>query len=222
MATMNLKKEEELTSEQKLVNGISNFFEKHLKLVLIIIAVIAVGIIAAVVIVNVNAKAKETAQIKVAALEEKYTELLNSEEPSWSSLEGELSAMIDGSSYPSVKAAYLLGLCYYNEENYAKAIETFEKGASLNEKIFLAPLCLANAAVCADEAGNTAKALELYNKIYNDYSDSGVAPKALFNVARIYLQQGNNQLAKATFQQCADYYPNSEYGKLSTNVANVL
>ncbi len=36
------------------------------------------------------------------------------------------------------------------------------------------------------------------------------------------MQQGNDQLAKATFEQVADYYPSSEYGLLAKNIANVL
>ena len=61
-----------------------------------------------------------------------------------------------------------------------------------------------------------------YYQVYNDYMESGVAPKALFNAARIYMQQGNTQLAQATFAQVADYYPSSEYGMLAASLANVL
>ena len=93
---------------------------------------------------------------------------------------------------------------------------------NLNTKIYLAPVALSCAAACADTADDMTTALSLYNQVYNDYPDSGVAPRCLFNVARIYLEQGNQQLAQATFAQVADYYPNSEYGKLALNLANVL
>jgi TolA-binding protein len=36
------------------------------------------------------------------------------------------------------------------------------------------------------------------------------------------MQQGNTQLATATFAQVADYYPSSEYGLLAKNLVNVL
>ena len=58
---------------------------------------------------------------------------------------------------------------------------------------------------------------------YQGYHQERVyGTKALFNVARIYMQQGNTQLAQATFAQVADYDPSSEYGMLAKNLANVL
>ena len=70
--------------------------------------------------------------------------------------------------------------------------------------------------------GDTTGALDLYNKVFDDFKESGVSAKALFNVARIYLQQGNTQLAGTVFEQVATDYPNSEYGKLAKNIANTL
>lgn len=222
MATKNLSKEEKLTAEEKMIGSVSGFFQKNRIAVIIACAVVVVGIIAAIVIVNGVSASRDKAQIRISELEQEYGSLLGSETPDWSSLETELSSMVKGSSYPSVKASYLLGLVYYDQEKYAEAQAAFDKAFNLNKKIYLAPMALVNAAACAEAQGDTAKALDLYNQVYNDYQESGVAPKALFNVARIYLQQGSNQLAQATFAQVADYYPTSEYGLLAKNIANVL
>ena len=222
MATKNLQKEEKLTTEQKLIGSVSNFFVKNRLILIIVAAVVIVGIVAAILAVNLTNKAKMNAQIKVAELEQRYTDLLVEDNPDWASLISDLNATVKGSSYPSVKAAYLVGLAYAEQGDYATAQTAFEKAYNLNTKIYLAPLALVNMAACAEEQGNTAKALEVYNQIYNDYPESGAAPKALFNAARIYYQQGNTQLAQATFAQVASYYPNSEYGKLALNLANVL
>lgn len=222
MATKNLQKEEKLTSEQKMINSVSNFFVKYRVLMFIITAVIIVGITAAIIAVNVSNKAKLNAQLKIAELEQRYSDLLIEENPDWTSLINDLNANIKGSTYPSVKSAYILGLVYYEQKDLASAETAFEKAYNLNTKIYTAPLALSNLATCYDEQGNEAKALEIYNQIYNDYPESGVAPKALFNIARIYYQQGNTQLAQASFAQVASYYPNSEYGKLAKNLANVL
>ena len=222
MAKKNLVKEEKLSAEEKLMGKISGFFHNNRLVVIIISAVIVVGLIASIVIVNSVASSKEKAQEKVALLEETYFNLLAEETPDWTTLEGDLNAMVKGSSYASVKSAYLLGLVYYEQEKYADAQAAFEKAYGLNKKAYLASSSLVNAAASAEAQGDTAKALELYNQVYNDYPESGVAPKALFNVARIYMQQGNTQLAQATFAQVADYYPSSEYGLLSKNIINVL
>ena len=159
---------------------------------------------------------------RLSSRSQNYAEVLAQETPDWTALVADLKANIKGGSYPSVKSAYLLGLAYYHQDDYANAQSAFEQAYNLNKDIYLASEALANAAACADAQGNTSRALELYNQIYNDYPESGSAPKALFNVARIYYQMDNIQLAQATFAQVADYYPNSEYGKLALNLASVL
>ena len=222
MATKNLQKEEKLTSEQKMINSVSNFFVKNRILVVVIAAVVIVGIIAGILAVKISTNAKEKAQLKVAELEQRFSDLLIEETPDWASLISDLNANIKGSTYLSVKSAYILGLVYYEQNDLASAQAAFERAYNLNTKIYLAPLALVNMATCADEQGDEAKALEIYNQIYNEYPESGVAAKALFNAARIYYQQGNTQLAQASFAQVASYYPNSEYGKLAQNLANVL
>lgn len=222
MAKKNLDAEVKLTAEQKLIGKISDFSVKYRIALIIAIVAIVVAIIAGVVAVNVTNNAKDKAQVAVYNLEQEYNELRVAENPDWNSYIAKVNGAIKGSSYSSVKAAYLLGLAYYDMEDYAKAQAAFENAYSLNTKIYMAPLAICNAAACADAQGNSSKALELYNKVASDYSESGVAPRALFNAGRIYYQQGNMQLAKATFEQVADYYANSEYGMMATNIANVL
>lgn len=222
MAKKNLSTEKTLSTEEKMSGSVSTFFEKNKLILIVICAVIVVGILAAIIAVNAVNSAKDKAQIKIAKLEQQYAEVLASDAQDWTALTADLQAMVKGSSYASVKSQYLLGLVYYQQQNYTEASDAFMKAYDLNKSIYLAPLSLANAAACAEEGGDSAKALELYNQIYNDYPESGTAAKALFNVARMYYQQGNTQLAQATFAQVADYYPNSEYGKLAQNLANVL
>lgn len=222
MAKKNLSTEKTLSTEEKMIGSVSTFFGKNKLILIVICAVIVVGILAAIIAVNAVNSAKDKAQIKIAKLEQQYAEVLASDAQDWTALTADLQAMVKGSSYASVKSQYLLGLVYYQQQNYTEASDAFMKAYDLNKSIYLAPLSLANAAACAEEGGDSAKALELYNQIYNDYPQSGTAAKALFNVARMYYQQGNTQLAQATFAQVADYYPNSEYGKLAQNLANVL
>ncbi len=222
MAKKKLNKEVENTTEQKLINGISAFFEKNLKVILLALLAIAVVVVIIIIVAGSSSKSSDAAQIKIAELEEKYTELSIAEDPDWDSLETELSSMVKGSSYTSVKASYLLGLVHFDQEDYNAAKEAFANAYKLNTEIYLAPLSLVNEAACCEALGDTTGALELYNTVFDTYKESGVAAKALFNVARIYLQQNNNQLAKTTFEQVATEYPNSEYGKLAKNIANTL
>lgn len=212
--------EEKQTAEEKIIGSVSNFFSKNRLIITIAIAAIIVGIGVAVIIVNSTNKAKLNDQLQVAELESRYIDALSEEEPDWTVLVNDLKANIKGSSYPSVKSAYLLGLSYYQMADYAAAQSAFEQVYSLNKSIYLASEALCNAAACAEAQENTARALELYNQVYSDYPESGVAPKALFNVGRLYLQMGNTQLAQTTFAQVADYYADSEYGKLAKNLTS--
>ena len=213
--------EEKKTAEEKIIGSVSNFFSKYRLIIIIAIAAIIVGIVVAVICVSASTKAKLNAQLQIAELESRYADTMAETEPDWTALVNDLKANIKGSSYPSVKSAYLLGLAYYQMEDYAAAQSAFEQVYSLNKDIYLASEALCNAAACAEMQENTAKALELYNQVYSDYPESGVAPKALFNVGRLYLQQGNTQLAQTTFAQVADYYGDSEYGKLAKNLTSV-
>ena len=217
-----LRKDEEKTVEQKLINGISSFFEKNLKTIIIAVAAVVIIAVLIVVIVGATLNSKDSAQIKISEMEEKYNELVAAEEPDWDSFETELSALVKGSSYPSVKASYLLGLAHYDQEEYEEARDAFKKAYELNTKIYLAPLALVNEAACEEALGNTSAAISLYSTIVSDYAESGVGAKALFNAGRIYYEQGNTELAKTYFEQVATDYPNSEYGKLGKNLANVL
>ena len=217
-----LRKDEEKTVEQKLINGISSFFEKNLKTIIIAVAAVVVVVLAIVIIVSATSNSKDSAQIKISEMEEKYTELVSAEEPDWDSFETELSAMVKGDSYPSVKASYLLGLAHYDQAEYEEARDAFKKAYELNKKIYLAPLSLVNEAACEEALCNTTAAIALYSTIVSDYPESGVAAKALFNAGRIYYEQGNTELAKTYFEQVSTDYPNSEYGKLGKNLANVL
>ena len=171
---------------------------------------------------SISGNSRNDAQVYVASLETRYAEALSSSEPDWTSLITDLKSNIRNGSYPSVKSAYLLGLVYYQMGDYANAQSTFEQAHKLNPDIYLASEALVNAAACADAQENTDRALELSYQVYNDYPESGVAAKALFNVARIYYQNGNTQLAKTTFETVVEYYANSEYGKLAKNIASVL
>lgn len=177
MAKKNLSTEKTLSTEEKMIGSVSTFFEKNKLILIVICAVIVVGILAAIIAVNAVNSAKDKAQIKIAKLEQQYAEVLASDAQDWTALTADLQAMVKGSSYASVKSQYLLGLVYYQQQNYTEASDAFMKAYDLNKSIYLAPLSLANAAACAEEGGDSAKALELYNQIYNDYPESGTAAK---------------------------------------------
>ncbi len=126
-------------------------------------------------------------------------------------------------SYPSVKAAYLLGLMHYELGNFSQAREHFITASTKGAKTYMGSLSLFNAGVSAEGEGNVDLALEYYQQVYDMYgSEFAEGPKALFSVARLHESKQNRELAKAIFQQLIDEFASSEYAKLAQTRLVVL
>lgn len=74
---------------------------------------------------------------------------------------------------PMVK--YALGNCYAYKENIDKAIKLLLEAADEAENITVSPKCLFDAAAMYEKQGKADKAIELYNRIKNEYPQ---APEA--------------------------------------------
>ena len=70
---------------------------------------------------------------------------------------------------------YALGNCYAHNENIDKAIKLVLAAADEAENITVTPKCLFDAAAMYEKQGKADKALELYNRIKNEYPQ---APEA--------------------------------------------
>ncbi len=216
----------ELTGAEKLAAKTENFFAKNWKLLTAICGaiVIAIIIIAAVSYMNVSKQNKqfnavtklEQSYIAIAAMDNQSEDF----KKALADLNSEADALVaSANGYPALKAKYLKGLAALFAEDWASAAEIFEAVAVDAKGNYLAPVALVNAAVAEENNGNKDKAFENYNKVWNDYGkDCPEAAKALFNVARIYDEKGDKELAKATYSQLVDAYLNttgSEYARIA-------
>ncbi|MCQ2397908.1 MAG: tetratricopeptide repeat protein [Sphaerochaetaceae bacterium] len=216
-----IKREDKLTAEQKLIDRISDFLVLNRKYILTVFAAVVVVIVIAVIATAALKSSRDKAFERVMNLSDKAAEAIQDENLDASTYIEEISKEIKGSSYASVKAAYTLGQIYYSEKDYKSAYEAFMNAYNLNNGIYLAPLALINAAASAEANGDVNRAQEIYNQVA-DMKESGVEAKAMFNSARISIQQNDNALAKAYLQQLVDNCPNSEYALLAKNMLNVL
>ncbi len=218
--------EEKLSTEQKIQNIISDFVVKNKKLILIGCAVVVALVLAIVICITSVSSSREKALIKVEAYQDAY-EMLDVSSETYSHDFADLihgcRKLVKGKRYPSVKAQYLIGLAYYQNDNYDIAYDAFMKAYNLNKDIHLAELSLFNAAASLESMGDSDKALSLYEQVAADYAnkETGVVPRALFSAARIYLEKGNSSLANTTLQQLVSSYPDSEYAKLAKNILSV-
>ncbi len=216
MANKKIKVEEKMSEEQKLIKKISDFTDKNKKSVLVGIITVLVLILAILVISVAVTSSNRKALVRVSS----YGDQLAEQDVNLDVLISDLEKEVKGSSYKSVKAQYLIGLAYVQKDDLVSAYDAFVKASRMNSKIYLSNIALLNAAVCKDNLGDTDAALDLYNQVIGLDSDYGLAPRALFNVGRIYYSKGNFDLAKATFQNLIDDYSNSEYAKIAVNVVS--
>ena len=70
---------------------------------------------------------------------------------------------------------YALGNCYAYQENIDKAIKLVLEAANEANNIAVTPKCLFDAAAMYEKQGKADKAIELYNRIKNEYPQ---APEA--------------------------------------------
>lgn len=217
-----MKKTTELSTEERISDKIASFVQKYKDSIIAFCVLIVLLIVVVVIAVSATTKSREKAQYRIDELQQRYDAFegtLTSDE--YEQFKKDLEKQIKGKRYPSVKAAYLLGLTQYDMGKYDEAVESFEKCYKLNSDIYLSPLALVNAGASAENAGNLDKAIELYTMVL-EFEESGAAPKAAFNLGRIYMQQGKSDLAKSNFQLLADNYPYSEYTKLAQAVLDLM
>ena len=213
-----IKVEDRMTEEQKLISNISDFASKNKKYFTIGAIALAAVLLIVLIATAVSNSSSEKALVKVATCED----MLNESDVNYDEIIADLEKEVKSSSYASVKAQYLIGIANAKKDNFANAYDAFVKASKMNSKLYIAKLALMNAAVCKDNLGNTDEALDLYNQVVGMDSELGLGARALFNIARIYYEKGNKDLAKATFESLIADYPLSEYSNAAKNIVSLM
>jgi tetratricopeptide (TPR) repeat protein len=217
------KKDNFNTEDKQLESHLSDFLSNNQKLlgiiaIVLVIAVIVIGIVNAV----MNNKALKNFDALDKAQTELSTATANPDSETYADdlaqAITDLQALEDVKGYVGLKSSYLLALQSYNDKDYQAALDSFLVIKDDAKNTYLGSLSLSNAAVCAEQLGDDAKAIEYCQELIDVYgNDAAETPKAMFTLARIYEKQGNSDLAQGQFQQLADQFSSSEYGKLAKN-----
>jgi len=226
-------KKAELSKTEKVSQNTEKFFQRNWKSIvtLSIVIVVLVLVVAAVSFFS-NSKSEKLFE-RSGKLEEDFNALYRITDQESQEYKDHLSKFLadcdsliaDGKKgYTGLKAEYLKGLVLYSEKNYSDAETAFANVAANANGSYLAPLALIGEACAAEDGGNQDKALECYNKVWDDFGkDCPESPKALFNIGRIYEEKGDNELAKATYQQLVDQYGTlSEYSRMASSRVVIL
>ena len=203
------EKEVNLTASQKISSKLNDFIGRHAKLLVAIAALVIVLIIVLAVALTMMQSASEKKFNDLLDLEAQYSSLslMSSDDEAYQSTADEFiksaDALIASSSlkeYPGAKAELLLADLAFSQENYQEAADHYRAVADAQSGSYLAEVAIMNEAACYDNLGDQAKALELYNYVFDTFgTDSAYAPKALFNAGRLYEAMGETELAKASF-----------------------
>ena len=131
-----MKKDKNLTSSEKIAARTESFFAKNARLLAIIgIIVVVLCVVIAVVSITSNSSRDKIATATYN-LEQDYYNLLVMDETSdeYNTASSEFIASADAiiaeagtGDYASLKAKYLLGLYYYNAEDWTNALSYFEQ-----------------------------------------------------------------------------------------------
>ena len=82
----------------------------------------------------------------------------------------------------AAKAKQTLGNCYSQTGDINKAIELVLEAAEMANNVAVTPACLRDAAAMYEAQGNKAEAMNLYNRIKNEYPASPVASEAIVKI----------------------------------------
>lgn len=219
------EKEVNLTASQKISSKLNDFIGRHAKLLVVIAALVIVLIIVLAVALTMMQSASEKKFNDLLDLEAQYSSLslMSADDEAYQSTADEFiksaDALIASSSlkeYPGAKAELLLADLAFSQENYQEAADHYRAVADAQSGSYLAEVAIMNEAACYDNLGDQAKALELYNYVFDTFgTDSAYAPKALFNAGRLYEAMGDTELAKASFEQLTGLYLMTESGTVS-------
>ena len=194
------------------------------KAILITIASIVLLIIIALIVVSISTNNTEKAMLQADQI------LLDLQQ--WSGMEAgaekdALEAEIVSSAdeliakgkvgYPLARAHQSKGILFFLKEDYENAAKSFDIVSTTFTKSYLAPVALANAAVCYEYLGRTDEAISRLQTIVDTYgSVSSESPHALFSIGRLY-ETTDTAAAIMAFQQLTEEYPDSEWANLANS-----
>jgi len=212
----------ELTPRQKFVVAISNALERGRTPLLIVIgAAIVVVIVFAIYTQIAGARADKAAGL-AAAIQTNFS--------SWSSetdktkkadlqktLTGEIDAVVKKypRSYGAQRALFIRADMAYEEKDWKNAITDYQLVAKRFAASYLAPVCLANAAAAAEQAGDKKQAIALDQQILDFKGLTPEIPRALFSLGRLSEETDNTKEAQIYYNQLVNTYPSSGWTNLA-------
>jgi tetratricopeptide (TPR) repeat protein len=204
----------EENKEKKYINElIIDIIQKNRKIIIGAGIFIAVMIIGFAIGVSVADALEARAISRVEAFEERYEALrFGINEPDMEeeveALTGEVSAYASGTSgYSGARAYMLTASIHADRKNWKEAEEAWVQAAGKGGKSYLVPVSLFNAAVAAEEGGDTEAAIAHYTETLV-YADSfPQAARAQFAIGRLQEERRNREAAIEAYRALIAKWP---------------
>ena len=203
---MTTKKINESTSKK-----LEDFIFKNRKTILCVVCVVVVAAAALCVVVGVRDSQNKKGLAAIDQIEFAYTaKAENLSETDIAARQNkvldDVAAYVTKGGIVGVRANMLAADVYFAKKDYPSALESYLAAAKLGNKMYTAPLCNYNAAVCSE-------ALKYYLEAAGT-KDFYLASHALFNAGRIQESLGNDKDAAETYKKAVDGYSNDEWANL--------
>ncbi|NCN04139.1 MAG: tetratricopeptide repeat protein [Spirochaetales bacterium] len=205
--------------EEKKPKGLTLFFTRFGK-VFIGFSVLVLIIVSGVVVYNeVQNSRKAAATELVESMEAAYQDYLSdaNSTKSASTLE-ELAAKAIADfpqEYPAQRGQFLLAMRAEAQEDFITASELFESSALIGASSHLIEVAYIRSYQTAESAGELPRAVAMLQALLNAAPLGIQAPRAIFNLGRLYELIGNTESALDTFRRLTLEFPGSSWTSLS-------
>ena len=208
------KREGELTITQKL----NEFMQKNRRKIFLGFLAIIVLLVGFIVTITVRDKMQSKALTRIDAFNSRYEELkpfIAGEDFEAASRQADITALLDelavfadkSFGFAAARAYCMSADIYWEQKKWAEAETAWLAAAKSAGKSYLAPVSFFNAAVAADEQGNTDSAVTLYLRALNYGDGFPGAVRAQFSVGRLEESRGNKEAALQAYRNLVSKWP---------------
>ncbi|MCQ2584294.1 MAG: tetratricopeptide repeat protein [Treponema sp.] len=198
---------------------LNSFLEKNRVWLFTVLGVLVAAVVVCIVVVSVSAKSAEKTLTAVDEITYEFTKDSSSlsDDEMAAKRASALSAVepyLTKGGVGGVRANMLAADLYFQGKNYSSALECYKAAVSKGKKSYTAPLSYFNMAVCCEELGNNAEAVENY-KVAAEFKGFVLRSHALFSTGRVYEAMNDYAKAAEAYNTLIEATPNDSWAQLA-------
>ncbi|MCL2214491.1 MAG: tetratricopeptide repeat protein [Treponema sp.] len=215
----------EISKEKESIGDkINDFVKKNRKAIIMVFGVFVLLFAGLIVWFLISDSMSKKATAEIVELTEEYEKLRFGEEADYYSADmNALLARLDefagkNTGFPGSKAWSNIAHIYSGRQDWARSEEAWLNSARVGAKTYLGPIALFQAAVAAEEQNKLEKAVEYLQQCVSHSFEFPDAPRAQFNIGRLYEQLGNYSAALEAYRAVLINWPWERSEAISQNM----